>query len=53
MVEAAEAGLRWSIERRMAFLDACLFWAGQVNRSDLIERFGISVPQASFDLARY
>lgn len=53
MTEAAEAGLRWGIERRMAFLDACLFWSGQVNRSDLMERFGISVPQASFDLARY
>lgn len=50
----AEAGaLRWGVEQRLAFVDACLHWAGRVNRSDLVSRFGISVPQASADLARY
>ena len=46
-------GLRWGVERRLAFLDACLFWGGRVNRSDLVRHFGISIPQASVDLARY
>jgi len=46
-------GLRWGVEQRLAFLDACLFWAGRVNRSDLVRRFGVSIPQASADLARY
>ena len=45
--------LRWGVEQRMAYIDTCLFWAGQINRADLTERFGISVPQASADLARY
>lgn len=51
---ADESGrLRWGVERRLAFLDACLFWANRVNRSDLVRKFGISVQQASADLARY
>ena len=30
-----------------------MFWEGGVNRSDITERFGVSVPQASGDLALY
>jgi hypothetical protein len=30
-----------------------LFWEGHVNRSDLMEKFGLSVNQASTDLNRY
>lgn len=30
-----------------------LYWEGQINRSDLVENFEISVPQASADLSRY
>src|SRR5712692_4503049 len=48
-----EARLRWSIERRLQFIEFRLFWDGQVNRGDLVRYFGISVPQASTDLARY
>ena len=40
-------------ERRLEFIDFRLYWEGRVNRSDLIEFFGISVPQASLDLAKY
>ena len=32
---------------RLVYLDQCLTWRGQVNRKDLIERFGISSPQAA------
>ncbi|MEW8009327.1 MAG: WYL domain-containing protein, partial [Candidatus Thiodiazotropha endolucinida] len=45
--------MRWSTERRLEFIEFRLFWDGRVNRSDLVEFFGISVPQASADLGRY
>jgi hypothetical protein len=44
---------RWSVEQRLEFIDFRLFWEGRVNRSDLIEYFGVSVPQASADLTLY
>lgn len=44
---------RWGQERRLEFIDFRLQWDGRVNRSDLIEFFRISVPQASLDFARY
>jgi hypothetical protein len=37
----------------VGFIEFRLFWDGQFNRSDLTEKFDISVPQASMDLARY
>jgi hypothetical protein len=43
----------WSIERRLAFIEDRLFWIGAVNRTDLVERFGVSMSQASADIARY
>ncbi|MFQ5534957.1 MAG: WYL domain-containing protein [Sphingomonadales bacterium] len=45
--------LRWGVERRLEFIEFRLFWEGRVNRSDLIEKFGISINQASGDLSRY
>lgn len=44
---------RWSVERRLEFIDFRLFWEGHLNRADLVDFFGVSVPQASADLARY
>jgi hypothetical protein len=44
---------RWSVERRLEFIDFRLFWEGHINRSDLVSFFGVSVPQASSDLAEY
>lgn len=46
-------GGRWSQERRLEFIDYRLRWDGRLNRSDLIDFFGISIPQASLDIARY
>lgn len=43
----------WGIEQRLEFIELRLFWEGRLNRNDLVQRFGISVPQASADLARY
>jgi hypothetical protein len=49
----ADRQLRRGPEQRLEFIEYRLFWEGAVNRSDLIERFGVSVPQASNDLTTY
>jgi predicted DNA-binding transcriptional regulator YafY len=46
-------GANWSVERRYEFMEFRLFWQGHINRSDLMEAFGISVQQASKDFANY
>lgn len=43
----------WGQEKRLEFIDFRLQWDGRINRSDVMEHFGISVPQASSDIARY
>jgi len=48
-----ESSLRWSVERRLVFIEERLFWVGEVNRLDLVRRFGVSMSQASADIARY
>lgn len=45
--------IKWAAEQRFQFLELTAFWHGGLNRSDLMDRFGISVPQASKDLAAY
>ena len=50
---APPATLRWSVERRLAFVEDLLFWRGEVNRTDLVRRFGVSMSQASADIGRY
>ena len=44
---------RWSVEKRLEFIDFQLYWSGQINRSDIMEKFGVSVPQASNDIRLY
>jgi predicted DNA-binding transcriptional regulator YafY len=51
--QSAVTAPRWGQERRLEFIDFRLLWEGRVNRSDLTSHFGISVPQASADLAKY
>ena len=50
---AGRSSGRWSQERRLEFIDFRLRWDGKLNRSDLTDFFGISVPQASLDISRY
>jgi hypothetical protein len=45
--------LRWNVERRLNFIELRLYWEGRINRSELVDFFGISVPQASQDIGRY
>jgi predicted DNA-binding transcriptional regulator YafY len=51
--EESDRQLRRGPEQRLEFIEYRLFWEGAVNRSDLMERFGVSVPQASNDLTMY
>jgi len=53
MVQNDKSELRWGVAQRLEFIEFRLFWEGRVNRSDLMEQFGLSVNQASTDLNRY
>jgi len=44
---------RWGAEQRLEFIDFICFWEGEINRSDITQRFSISAPQASTDLTTY
>lgn len=45
--------MRWGVEKRLEFIEFRLFWEGSINRSDIRDYFGVSVPQASKDLGQY
>ncbi len=45
--------MRWGVEQRLEFIEFRLFWEGLINRADIVEYFGVSVPQASKDLTLY
>lgn len=44
---------KWGKAARLQFIEFRLYWEGRINRSDLVEHFEISVPQASLDIASY
>lgn len=46
-------GIRWGVEQRLEFIEFRLFWEGGIRRKDIIDMFGVSVPQASKDLTLY
>ena len=52
-METGDDRIRWGTEQRLEFIEFRLFWEGGVNRSDITNFFGVSVPQASKDLAQY
>jgi predicted DNA-binding transcriptional regulator YafY len=45
--------MRWGVEKRLEFIEFRLYWEGEINRADIIDYFGVSVPQASKDLSLY
>lgn len=53
MMSEGGVALKWGVERRLEFIEFRLFWERGVNRSDIIEMFDVSVPQASKDLTLY
>jgi hypothetical protein len=52
-MQESRGTLKWGVERRLEFIEFRLFWEGGVNRSDIINTFDVSVPQASKDLTLY
>ncbi len=52
-MDSEKSELRWGVAQRLEFIEFRLFWEGRVNRSDLMEQFGLSVSQASANLNRY
>ena len=52
-MDKSDERIRWGTEQRLEFIEFRTFWEGGVNRSDITEKFGVSVPQASSDLALY
>ena len=53
MGHKAPEKMRWGVEKRLEFIEFRLFWEGGINRADIMEQFGVSVPQASKDLSLY
>jgi len=51
--KGAGPSLRWGAEQRLEFIEFRAYWDGAVNRADITERFGVSVPQASNDISHY
>ncbi len=51
--DPTEDRVSWGLERRLQFIDFRLRWDGRLNRTDLTSHFGLSIPQASLDIAKY
>lgn len=47
------SGLSWGALQRLRFIDFRLCWEGRINRGDVVDAFGVSIPQASIDLREY
>jgi hypothetical protein len=45
--------LTYAVEQRLRFIDFLLGQYGSVNRTALVDYFGISTPCASMDFAKY
>ena len=45
--------MRWSIQKRLEFLETRLLWEEKISRGDLVDFFDISTPQATKDLKLY
>jgi hypothetical protein len=53
MEKDTKGKIRWGTERRLEFIEFRVYWEGGVNRSEIVDKFGVSVPQASADLSLY
>lgn len=42
-----------AVRKRLQWLEFALYWTGRVRREDMVRRWGISLPQASADIAAY
>ena len=46
-------GRTWAVEQRLRFIDFLFAEYGTLNRSALMDYYGISSPQASSDISEY
>ena len=53
MADSKKNKKKWGVEKRLEFIDFRLYWEGRLNRGDLCGYFGVSIPQASGDIAQY
>lgn len=44
---------RWSVHARLAAIEGMAYWRGELNRSDVVRRFGVSLQQASADIKHF
>lgn len=52
-MEQVQQKKRWGVEQRLEFVEFVSYWEGAINRSHIMEHFGVSAPQASSDLTAY
>ena len=45
--------MKYAVEQRLKFIDFLVSHYGSINRSALVDYYGISIPQASLDLRDY
>ncbi len=43
----------WAARQRLRFIENCAWWKGVINRTDVVDYFGISMAQASSDIQSY
>jgi hypothetical protein len=46
-------GIKYAVEQRLRFIDFLVSHYGTINREALTDYYGISLPQASDDIAEY
>ena len=45
--------LPYTVRQRMEHIERCLFWKGELQRADLVDRFGVNPVQAASDFSTY
>ena len=53
MVDTPLRGMKWAACQRQLYILAFIGEYGYINRKDLVEKFGISIPQASKDINNF
>lgn len=43
----------FTVRQRMEHIERCLFWKGELQRADLVDRFGVNPAQAAADFSAY
>lgn len=47
------ADLPFTVVQRMAHIERCLFWKGELQRADIVSTFGVNPAQAATDFSTY